>query len=105
MACSATAAYTPKRSRVPESSPTEAQPRREGGAVRDASRWSCEEGAGADGWALADNLTAEGAGESGGCGAAGGGGVMSDLPPAGDPGAAWATFDTLLPQILERERT
>ncbi len=32
------------------------------------------------------------------------GGVWSvgvlDLPPAGDPGAAWATFDTLLPQIL-----
>jgi hypothetical protein len=32
----------------------------------------------------------------------GGDGGLLDLPPAGDPGVAWATFDTLLPQILNQ---
>ncbi len=62
--------------------------------------WGCGEGGGAEWRGLVDPLGAEGAKDR--CGSWGGVwsvGVL-DLPPAGDPGAAWATFDTLLPQIL-----
>ena len=81
----------------------------EGGAERAVAKWSCEEGDVADCWLLGDPFGAEGAGESSGwrgagCWAGDEPDAWSvdvlDLPRARDPGAGWATFDTLLPQIL-----
>ncbi len=111
VACSA--AQTPERCLWPyvcktEHVPAEAEPCGESKAERAVARWSCKQDDAANGWLMADPLGE--AGEWGRCWAAGDGcwaedGAWSvsllDLPPAGDPGAAWATFDMLLPQIME----
>ena len=62
--------------------PPALQRRGGGGLLADDLEWDMVEGWGAGGGAWSVGLL--------------------DLPPAGDPGAAWATFDTLLPQILNQ---
>ncbi len=72
-----------------------------------ASPMVCGDSSGGHEWLMEDSDPFEPADPAGAAGGGGGRrgsgrwGVGSlDLPPAGDPGAAWATFDALLPQIL-----
>ena len=86
---------------MPGHVPAAARADSDGGAEWAGAGWGCGVAGGvADGWLPTRPLEAEEEGGWTGEGAGGGGAWRVgplDLPPFGEPGEAWATFETLLP--------